>query len=211
MATARRWMALTLGLAISATPMRAQTLALTTTSAGQSGINNNQTVGWRFDVGAGGLTVNGLAWYDAGNDGLSRSYQVGIWNAGGTLLGSGTVAAGTAATLVNGFRVVSVTSFFLPSATGYIVGGLNSSQSTDQLLFNSTINTIAGVTFREATFSDFDAGFVPPTQNSVANTGFFGPNFTVSPTVVIPEPSTILLLGAGGLVLAITARRRTTR
>jgi hypothetical protein len=199
---------LTAAVALVAVPIHAQTLALTTSTAGATAANNNQTVGWRFDVSGAGLTVNGLGWYDQGNDGLSRSYQVGIWNAGGTLLGSATVPGGTAATLNNGFRVVSITSFFLPAANGYIVGGLNSTESTDQLLFNSTIATIAGVTFRNATFSDFGLGFVPPTQNSVANTGFFGPNFTVGPTVVIPEPSTVLLLGAGLVLVAATARRR---
>lgn len=183
----------------------AQTSALTFTSGtGSSGLTNNQTVGWQFNV-TSGFTVNALSWYDSGGDGLGQSYQVGIWSPDGTLLTSATVPSGTSGSLLDGFRTVSISDLFLDVGNGYIVGGLNSAQSTDALLFDvSGLATASGIEFVDATFSDFDLGFVRPTQFSVAETGFFGPSFTVTS---VPEPTSIVLLGTG-LVMLFSARRR---
>lgn len=184
----------------------AQTNALSFTSGtGSFGLTNNQTVGWQFNV-TSGITVNGLSWYDAGGDGLGQSYQVGIWSSDGSLLASTTVPSGSAGTLDGGFRTVTIADLFLGAGNGYIVGGLNSAQSSDALLFNvSGLATVSGIEFVDATFSDFDLGFVRPTQFSAASTGFFGPSFTVA---TVPEPASAMLLGIGFVAIVGLKRRR---
>src|SRR5437764_5772066 len=60
--------------------------------------NQDQTVGWQFDLSQT-ITVNGLAWYDDGQNGLAMSHTVGIWNPTGVLIASVLIPAGTAAPL----------------------------------------------------------------------------------------------------------------
>src|SRR6266850_1829606 len=63
-------------------------------ATGNSGANQNQSVGWQFNVTTA-LTVTGLSWYDEGANGLVVGHTVGIWNPVGTLLTSVFVPAGT--------------------------------------------------------------------------------------------------------------------
>jgi hypothetical protein len=56
-------------------------------ATGSSAINQNQSVGWQFNVTTA-ITVTGLSWYDEGANGLVVGHTVGIWNPAGTLLGS---------------------------------------------------------------------------------------------------------------------------
>jgi hypothetical protein len=183
------------------------TPALTFNEAtGTGGTNQNQSVGWQFDV-LSAITVTGLGWYDELQDGLGHSHTVGIWNSSGTLLTSILVPAGTTAGLDGIYREVAISSLLLPVATGYIVGGENFSDSGDRLASDVTQTTIPQISYFDATFSNLGLGFTDPTQFSISNTGFYGPMFFVNGTPV-PEPASLLLFGSGLAGLGALRRSR---
>src|SRR5262245_15720714 len=91
----------------AARPARADTLGLTFTGGNPNTDTNDTMAGWRFSTNSP-VTVTGLGFWDQGGNGLVASHQVGIWTDGGTLVASGTVAAGTADPLDNGFRVATI-------------------------------------------------------------------------------------------------------
>jgi hypothetical protein len=192
--------------------VHAQTQAVSFGSGASAGTNSDQSVGWQFNV-LSGITVDGLGWYDFGFDGLSLGRTVGIWSPSGTLLMSVFVPGGTTAALNGQFRTVSVADFFLTPGNGYIIGGQNFANATDFLAFNpSSITVNPSIQFVDATFSDFSATLVRPTQFSAAETGFFGPGFTIGAVTTTPEPGTYAMVATGLLFLAFVHwRRRTSR
>jgi hypothetical protein len=184
-----------LGLSCAASTWAAP--ALTFTPGAFTAGNNNQSVGWQFDVLAP-TTVTGLGWFDDNADGLSLAHQVGIWDPSGTLLTSTTIPAGTGAPFDGQFRTVAVAPITLLPGNGYIVGGENFAASTDRIASNVTSQTLfPTLRYIDATFSPIGSGFVRPATFSAATTGFYGPSFSV------PEPATaaVLLLGSIGLLM----------
>ena len=171
-------------------------------ATGSSGANNNQNVGWQFDVLVA-TGVIGVGWFDERADGLGRSHEVGIWNSAGTLLTSAVIPSGVGAALDGQFRTVAVTPLVLSVGNGYIVGGLNFSNSGDRLAANVVHIVNPNLRYIDATFSPFTAIFGRPTNFSVATTGFYGPSFSVRE--VVPEPATLLLFGTG--LAAVGVRR----
>jgi len=179
-------------------------------ATGGSGANQNQSVGWQFNV-LSPITVGDLEWYDPTRNGLSTQHMVGIWNSGGTLLTSALIPAGAVAGLDGMFRFVLVTPITLAVGNGYIVGGENFSTNTDRLacgsggscdgLLSQTLDP--RLAFVNATFSDIGSGFVAPTQFSVAHEGFYGPSFSAA---AVPEPSSMLLLVTAVLGVLISYR-----
>jgi Domain of unknown function (DUF4082) len=86
-------------------------------------IGSAGTYGASFTVGSQPISVNALGVWDPGQDGLSVSHDVGIWNANGDLLASGTVPSGTSAPLQGQYRYLSLTQPITLSAnTDYTVG-----------------------------------------------------------------------------------------
>jgi hypothetical protein len=130
--------------------------------------------------------------------------MVGIWAPNGILLASVLVPAGAVGILDGQFRVINIAPLVLPVGNGYIVGGENFSTNTERLAFNVTQTVDPRITYFDATFSDVGSGFVRPTNFSVANTGFYGPGFSVLPAgPAVPEPTTLLLLGTGLAGIAV--------
>jgi hypothetical protein len=171
-------------------------------STGGSGSNNNQSVGWQFNV-LNSLTVNALGWFDEGANGLGHSHTVGIWNPSGALLTSILVPQGTVASLNGAYRMVPIADLILTVANGYIIGGENFDTSGDRLPFDVTQIVDSRLGFVDATFSLLGSGFTRPINFSVATDGFYGPMFAAASSSV-PEPSSILLLVS---VILLTAGR----
>jgi MYXO-CTERM domain-containing protein len=174
------------------------------TTTGLNANNQDQTVGWQFDV-LSSITVTGLGWYDEGGDGLEVRHEVGIWDPLGTLLASVTLPAGVGAGLVGQFRTLPIAPIVLAPDSGYIVGGLNSDENTERLASNVFQVTIPEIDHVDASFGPVDGTFQRPTSLSVATSGFFGPSFSVSSAA--PEPGTFAL-GIVGLGIFLMVRRR---
>lgn len=176
-------------------------------STGTNAAQRNQSVGWQFNV-LSALTVTGLGWYDEGQDGLSVGHEVGIWNSAGVLLASTVLGTGTSEVLDGLYRMHSIGAIALAAGSGYIVGGLNSSNSADRLAMDVAMTLNADIDYVDATFSGVNNTFERPTNFSVANTGFFGPMFASRSAVTVAEPAGMALAGLALALVAIGARRR---
>jgi hypothetical protein len=128
-------MAAVLALFLIAFPAKAGVLTFNPATGG-TGSNNNQSVGWQFDV-LNSVTVTDLEWFDPTGNGLNTAHMVGIWNPAGALVTSALIPAGAAAGLDGMFRSVLVAPVALPVADGYIVGGENFAANTDHLACGS--------------------------------------------------------------------------
>jgi hypothetical protein len=198
-----------LGLAVAA-PFTASAGVLTFNPAtGGTGANQDQSVGWQFNV-LSPLTVTDLEWFDPNGPagaGLSTAHTVGIWNPAGALLTSVVIPAGVAAPLDGMFRFETVAPVNLPVGNGYVVGGQNFAANTDRLACGSggdcdglLVQTLdPNLAFVNATFSGA-GGFQEPTLFSIAHEGFYGPSFSVVPGPIAGAGLPGLILASGGLL-----------
>jgi hypothetical protein len=150
------------------------------------------------------ITIGKLGVFDYSSDGLVDSHQVGLWTLDGTLLASATVPAGTAATLINGYRWVDVSAVQLVQSVHYVVGAFfpayPNGAGGDYFMNSATIDpafTFVGDRLDEITPVTFRMP-VPPSNGS----GMNGPN------VMTPEPATISFLVFGGVGMLLRRRRK---
>ena len=147
--------------------------------SGIAGIQNNQSVGWQFDV-LETITVQALTWTDEDLDGLSHAHETGIWDSAGNLLASVVIPAGTDAPLRGIWRSVAIEPIELAPGESYTVGGLNNAQSTDRLALNVNLTFVnAAIDVGDALFAPINGGFQRPTSVSGAFNGFYGPSFQI--------------------------------
>ena len=189
-------------------PVAAQTAGITfgaTPSAFNSG--NFATRGWEFGVSQS-IQVTALGLYDEGGNGFSNSHQIGLWNSSSTLLASMVMPTGTTAILgADSFRYQNLLSSVVLGAGTYRIGALFDVNDLDFIAFNAAPNGAAGfVTYIGPRLSS--AGFLDPTSVSIISGGAFGPNFLFTTTSVVPEPSSLALIGLGLGVLAFARRSR---
>jgi hypothetical protein len=161
----------------------------------------NYTVGWVFNVNAP-VRVDGLALFDWGADGLKNAspHTVGLWHSSGTLVASTDVTnSSTPTTSTSSFGnwlVQSIGPVVLGPGT-YAIGGLfYGGDSLDAFVARGAASTIPQISFVGNALSPsfgMPSSFVPDLDD-----GFFGVSLTAEP---VPEPSTLLLLGAGLLVV----------
>ena len=169
-------------------------------TGGNVGISSNTfTYGYSITTSMT-LNVTGLGVLDFGNDGLTASHQVGLWNSAGALLASTTVAAGTGADQnivstsgAGSFRVNNITPFSLTAGT-YTLGAVFGNNA-DAIATSATAAPASRVTFGGALVGF--SGFSRPTTSAPAavNAGYFGPTFVIgSAAPAVPEPGSIAIL-----------------
>jgi hypothetical protein len=163
------------------------------------------TLGFEFTVDAGQqFMATDLGLFDSSQDGLFEAHAIGLWDAGGTLLASTTIPAGLAAGLTNQFRYVAIAPVLL-NAGNYRVGAVFTSGSDPNIFPGGATGfaMAAGMTFVGSRFIA-GAALTDPTATAGADPSYFGPNINAT---AVPEPFTVLLVGAG-LASGLARRRR---
>ena len=167
-------------------------------------VTNNApaTVGTQFTTGAQRLIVNSLGVYDAAPTGLPLAAQVGIWLVSTqALVGSGTVPAGTAGTLIQDWRFAPVTPFTLLANTTYRIGAFDASDVGNDEPSLGSFGLGAGITGATGSVFHFGSFGFPELSDTTAR---IYANADV--TAVVPEPSVLFLIGVGLAGLALRRR-----
>jgi hypothetical protein len=197
-----------LGLALSAGVARADQAITFGAAPDDFTAGFDGTRGWEFTLSQA-INVTALGFWDADGDGLANAHEVGIFDTSSALLISATVPSGTVAPLVgpDGFRYVTLLSPLLLDPGTYRIGATFSDTDADQAAREVAPAAAAGLTYVGPRFTT-GAGLSDPTEPSGNAEGIFGPNFQFNPVGVVPEPSTFILAGLGGLSLVGVLRRR---
>lgn len=167
-------------------------------------------------------TVNWFGYYDKDGDGLANSHDVSLWIQGGaggssaTPVATVTIPAGTAAPLVNGYRWVQ-----LPSDLGMWYGSWYVLAAT-----TDGVDTWGDLLDADAGQLTWDADYVgsndawtragrydwpwtwpnPPSGQSGDNAIY--PVANMGYNIVVPEPTSLTLLGLGALAFWRRERNR---
>lgn len=175
------------------------------------------TRGWEF-APRDDVLITQLGVFDSGTDGLINFHQIGLWRRDpggltGTLLASATVPAGTDAPLIGGYRWVSIPPVHLSIGLAfYAVGAHYSAADADALFTPSPSQFASGIGLVLANGKlafgpdlAFPAAYTGPPCEGCLGERFFEPNLQY---VVVPEPSSWLLLSSALVFLFLRYRHR---
>jgi hypothetical protein len=151
----------------------------------------NGTIGDLFQVGSSPLQVTSLGLFDSGAPGLNESHSVGIWTAGGALLGRADISPGLGDFSADGFVYKTLSSpVTLQPGAQYVIGANYAAGTSDLFYPNDSIESETWapvVHFMNGRYTAHDVGFVLP-QLNVFGLSYVGPNAQFT---VVPEPGTI--------------------
>jgi len=186
---------------------RADTIALNF-NLGGTNFNTGagtDTLGWAFSLSAP-ISLTQLGFWDNGNDGLIQAHKVTIWDSTGTVIeAQATVPNGTAATLTNGFRYVTLGSSVMLPAGNYVIGAFFGAFGDEAASQASAIGTNSPVTYLGSRAIAGDA-FPSSDAFSLPNS-YFGPNFQFTSQRSVPDTGSTLGLLALALAGLFGARR----
>ena len=210
-------------LAISLSPLSAATSLIVNPSTNRNDFTG--VVGYRFTSTNAATEINFVGFIDQGSNGLNSSHAVGLymWNGSNyELMRSATVAAGTGATLHNGYRWASIPSITLSNTgvTFWVVaaqvincdgdGWVDEAQSVVTVSMGPLDSAIGELNLAPGAAGYYDVG---ATTISSPNLTFGGPQGFYSfynagnIATAIPESSAAALGCLSGL--AFLRRRRT--
>lgn len=165
-------------------------------------------MGWSFTANTD-FTVDQLGFFDADFDGLLFAHRVALWDVSTrAIVVQGTVAAGTTAPLVGGFRYVDVADTDLVGGRQYFAmaefsGDVSTNETDSAFQFGQTP---AGTMTVDPRITLGDLGRAPFESSGLATfpdegwIAHFGPGFRIAdptPPTRVPEPATLpLALGA---------------
>jgi len=200
---------------LGAAPSHAQELALDQTG-GQAYIRGSfANFGWTFTTSQD-RAVTALGLFDWGANGLADAHEVGIWDAGGSLVVSAIVQNQPLVTSTSAFgdwRFAQVGSTFL-AAGSYTIGAYYPTQLDAFVGSNATdkvvVSPASWLTFGQAMVTTGGSEFFKRPDVATSETftpAFFGPNFLSS---AVPEPATwaIMLIGFGAVGGALRSAKR---
>jgi hypothetical protein len=170
-----------------------------TSSGGSIDPNESFTMGVRFDTNQR-IVIDSLGVLDVDEDGLDAAHDVGLWDAFGNLLASQTVQAGTASTLLDGYRLEPISPFELAAGETFIVAAYYGEGPITDKLFETTPTVNPAITLDPVTMFVSGSSLDFPAQVSFDFRSTAGFTF-------VPEPTTALLLMAGLAGLAVGSRR----
>jgi hypothetical protein len=193
--------------------------------------HGNGMVGWTFYV-SNPVTVTQIGWHDRGGDGLSRPYQVGLWQAtsGGFAAGSSvvellgtagaglTIPGGTTAMLNGYFRVVNLAVPIELQPGSYQIAGLDTASTTDPITYmwdgGHGIYNTPDVSVGAFFYGDMTGSGYPPMPSGftwVDSSHFYlASGLEMGPMLfVVPEASTPILMMLG--LAMVLSRRRVDR
>jgi len=175
-------------------------------------------VGWSFSL-LQPVTVTQVGWYDDGQDGLSRDFQVGLWAGfdknSPQLIGI-EIPAGPDTELIGSWRVIDLPEPLELQPGSYVLGGLDTATTPDTIVYalktSDMDSTLAGSRLNIGPFfyggmdNSGQTGLHQPEDYYLANGLEMGPMLFIS----APEPSTFLLVGVGA-VMMLTHRQQGRR
>ena len=173
------------------------------------------TLGWQFTVNQN-LSVTALGLYNAGLT-ITDTHQVGIFDAAGSLIASGTVGPTSSDTVSGYFDYSAITPVTLIAGNTYTAAALLT--ASDYFYYApSAIYTDSRISYQLSAYQALggDALVNPDSFDFTNGFGYFGPNFLISnsdplPGAPTPEPGALAmaagLLCGGGVFL----RRRRNR
>ena len=183
-------------------------------------------IGNELTIGGVDVAVNFLGVWDQGSDGLAASHQVGVWDAGGALVASTTVPSGTSALLDDSYRYAALAQpIALLAGQTYRIGALYENAldpfndpwdpDGDGNPANSpavgdgvAVTPGAGVATINGDYFAASAVLANPSSFGGGTPGRWGAANALF--VVVPEPTTLVLVMGLGVVVVRRRNRFTS-